>query len=196
MFTGIITHQVTILKQDNGLFTIQKPIDLLVHVWQSISHDGACMSITQYDASTYSFFAMEESLRKTNFWSKQPWDTFNLECCVQTSSMLDGHIVSGHIDTTGTIIEKQYAADHSMMIRISYDRIRDNNVIPKGSIAINGISLTIVDKGEGWCSIRLIPLTLEKTNLGSIAVGDLVNIEFDMIGKYILNALQHTIPTS
>lgn len=189
MFTWIITHQASILNTELGVFTLKRPQDIALHVGQSIAHDGACMTITEVTEATYSFFAMEESFRKTNFWTKIVGDLFNLEFCVQASSMLDGHIVTGHIDTTWTVGETTFAADWSKMIQIQYDSIRDKNIIAKGSIAVNGVSLTVVDVWSGRCTLRLIPLTQTLTNLWSLKTWDVVNIEFDMLGKYVLNYL-------
>lgn len=190
MFTGIITHQWKILNKDNGLFTIQKPTDLSLHIWQSIAHDWACMTVTEITNETYSFFAMEESFRKTNFTQKIPWESFNLELCVQANHMLDGHIVTGHIDTTWTVSSLLDAEDGSRQLTISYDPLRDVNIIPKGSIALNGVSLTVVETWSGRCTVRLIPLTQKVTNLWEVTIGSRVNIEFDMLGKYVLNYMK------
>ena len=196
MFTWIITHQSNILTIDSGIFTLQKPRDIALHIGQSVAHDGACMTVIDITHETYSFFAMEESFSKTNFWQKKHWDTFNLELCVQASSMLDGHIVTGHIDTTWTVIETNHAPDWSKMIKIQYASVRDKNVIAKGSISLNGVSLTVVDVWSGRCTVWLIPLTQKLTNLWTTTSGDTVNIEFDMLGKYVLNYLkkQETTP--
>ena len=195
MFTWIITHKVGIIALQWGTFTMEKPIDLDMHIWQSIAHDGACMSITQVHNDTYSFFAMKESLAKTNFWAKRVWDICNLELCIQANNMLDGHIVSGHIDTTWVISSLQHHEDGSKKIEISYDTQRDVYVVPKWSIAINGVSLTVVDVHPWSCTIRLIPLTQQITNLWNICVWDLVNIEYDMFGKYIINYLKKVHPS-
>ncbi|MDP2670570.1 MAG: riboflavin synthase [bacterium] len=114
-----------------------------------MAHDGACMSVTAMGSDRYSFFAMQESFAKTNFGDKQPGDAFNLETCIQADSMLDGHIVTGHIDTTAKLIQTENAEDGSRKLVFSYDPQRDAYVIPKGSIAINGVSLTVVDALPG-----------------------------------------------
>ncbi len=192
MFTWIVTHQNTILEIQWGTFVLQKPRDLALHLWQSVAHDGACMTVVDITDETYSFFVMEESFRKTNFGQKKIWDVFNIELCVQASHFLDGHIVSGHIDTVGTISEIQQATDGSKQLTISFDAQRKHHLIQKGSIAINGVSLTIVSVWPTRCTVWLIPLTQEITNLWSILEGEQVNLEFDMIGKYILNYLHST----
>lgn len=196
MFTWIITHQHTILEIQWGTFVVQKPTNLVLHLWQSVAHDGACMTVTDVTDETYSFFVMEESFRKTNFGQKKIWEVFNIELCVQASSMLDGHIVTGHIDTPWTISEARFAEDWSKMLKITYDVCRDTNVIEKGSIAINGVSLTVVDVWSGRCTVWLIPLTQTLTNLWSLTPWATVNIEFDMLGKYVLNYLNKQNITS
>lgn len=192
MFTGIITHTATIVDQYQWLFTLQKSNTYpTLHIGQSIAHDGACMTVTDLTDETYSFFAMEESLQKTNFLHKKPGDLFNVEFCVQAHQALDGHIVTGHIDTTWTVTGTKYAADWSKQLTISFDPQRDAYLIPKGSIALNGVSLTVVDTASGYCTVRLIPLTQTATNLGSVHTWSMVNIEFDMIGKYVLQQIKH-----
>jgi riboflavin synthase len=191
MFTGIITHQTAIINTQGGLFTLEKLADMVLHVGQSVAHDGACMTITEVSDETYSFFAMEESLQKTNFSHKKRGDSYNIEFCVQASSMLDGHMVSGHIDTTGTIIKTTVADDGSKKLTIAHDTERDKYRIPKWSITINGVSLTLVELGSWRCTVWLIPLTQAITNLWTLQENDLVNIEFDMFGKYVLNYLEH-----
>jgi riboflavin synthase len=190
MFTWIITHQTTILTIDSGTFTLEKPKDIMLHVGQSVAHDGACMTVIEVTHEIYSFFVMQESFSKTNFWKKKRGDTFNLELCVQASSMLDGHIVTGHVDTTGTISAMTYADDWSKKLTVSFDPQRDINIIPKWSITLNGVSLTVVEVWSGRCTVRLIPLTQQLTNLWTITQGDTINIEFDMLGKYVLNYLK------
>ncbi len=148
------------------------------------------MSITKLTDEAYSFFAMEETIRKTNFWNKKQGDLFNLEFSLHISSLLDGHIVTGHIDTPWRVTDTQIAPDNSKMLQISYDHARDTHVIEKGSIALNGVSLTVVNTWPGRCTVRLIPLTQAVTNLGSVEKGSRVNIEFDMLGKYVLNYMK------
>jgi riboflavin synthase len=196
MFTWIITHQSNILTIDSWIFTLQKPRDIALHIGQSVAHDGACMTVIDITHETYSFFAMEESFSKTNFWRKKSGDTFNVEFCVQATSMLDGHIVTGHIDTTGIISATTYADDWSKKLTITYDSQRDVNIIQKWSITLNGVSLTVVEVWSGRCTVWLIPLTQKITNLWIVTQWDTINIEFDMLGKYVLNYLkkQHTTP--
>jgi riboflavin synthase len=190
MFTGIITHQATIVAIDGWSFTIVSPFETLPTVWQSIAHDGACMTVNAVDTenSRYSFFAMNESLRKTNFSNKSLWDQFNIELCLQAGQRLDGHFVTWHIDTTGTVKTIEPDHDGSTHVHIEYKKSWGPYVIPKWSIAINGVSLTVVEANPWHLSVWLIPLTQEATNLWTLTPWDAVNLEFDMLGKYVLKS--------
>lgn len=187
MFTWIITHQTKIISIDNWLFTVENPFGLEIVEWQSIAHDWACMTVTSFDKKTYSFFAMEESFRKTNFWKKSVGDSFNLELCMQAGARLDGHFVSGHIDSTATVSKREFAEDWSLLLWFDFDKEWSKNVIEKWSITINGVSLTVVHVAPWYLSVWLIPLTQEVTNLGELTLWDTVNFEFDMFGKYVIN---------
>lgn len=187
MFSGIIEKQAKILQIESGRYTVENHFWENLQIGQSIAHDGACMTIESFKDNTYTFFVMEESLKKTNFWEKNPWDTFNIERCLKVWDRLDGHFVSGHIDTTGhvTLLEKK--DDASLIVWVSFDETFSKYTIEKWSIAINGTSLTIVDRNTWYISVSLIPLTQDWTNLWVLKLWDTVNLEFDMIGKYILN---------
>lgn len=188
MFTGIIEKQAEILSIEDGRFTIQNHFWEDVELGQSIAHDWACMTIESFDSEQYSFFAMQESIKKTNFWKKQVWDFFNIERCLKSWDRIDGHFVSGHIDITWEVSLLEKKEDNSLILWVSFDKAFSRYTIPKGSIAINGVSLTIVEKSEGYISVSLIPLTQDWTNLGKLILSEKVNIEFDMLGKYILNS--------
>ena len=198
MFTWIITHQWPIIHTEWWTYTIKNPFNTLPTIGQSIAHDGACMSITTVDATanTYSFFAMTESLNKTNFWKKTLWSSFNLERCIQAHDRLDGHFVTGHIDTTGEVIAVDHISDGSMKVTIRFDYRWQPLLLPKGSIAINGISLTVVDVYEDSFTVWLIPITQQETNLWKTAVWQVVNLEFDMLWKYVLKSQWITLPTA
>ncbi len=189
MFTWIITHQTKILSIKDWVFTVENNFGntLPLHEGQSIAHDWACMTVTEFDDKKYSFFAMEESFRKTNFWTKKAWDLFNLELCMQAWDRLDGHFVSWHIDTIWTVSDIEMAEDGSKKIWFSYNKERSLNVIKKWSITINWISLTVVDVDDWYLSVWLIPLTQEITNLWTIVIWNQVNLEFDMLWKYVIN---------
>ena len=185
MFSGIIEHKARILEKNNGIFRIENTfVDTLIE-WQSIAHDGACMTLTNITSEYYEFFTMKESLSVTNFESKKVWDFFNVERCLKIWDRIDGHMVSGHIDTVWKVILAEIQADGSLLLGISYPTQYDSLVIKKWSITINWVSLTIVSLESGSITVSLIPLTQDWTNLWDCSIADLVNIEFDMIGKYI-----------
>ena len=185
MFSGIIEKKAKILDIENGTYTVENIWNESLQIWQSIAHDWACMTITQSDEKTYSFFVMEESIKKTNFQNKKVWDTFNVEKSLKLSDSLDGHFVSGHIDTTWKITEIIENKDGSIYIHISFDKKFKNLIISKGSITISWVSLTVVEDQENSLSVSIIPLTQEVTNLWDLKEWELVNLEFDILWKYI-----------
>ena len=187
MFSGIIETQAKIIARDKGKFTVENTFPGKLQIGQSIAHDGACMTIESFTDESYSFFVMEESLKKTNFEKKQVWDSFNIERCMKLWDRIDGHFVSGHIDTTWKVTYQEKKEDNSLFIGISFDESFSKYTIEKWSIAINGTSLTIVETKKGYISVSLIPLTQDWTNLWQLSLWDTVNLEFDMLGKYILN---------
>lgn len=184
MFTWLVTHKNIIRSIQDGLFVLERSDAVSLEIWQSIAHDGACMTVESIQDETYTFFAMSESLDKTNLAHKNVWDTCNIEYSMKMWDPLDGHLVSGHIDTTGTVSKLTRWDDDALQIHITFDAAFDALIAPKGSIAINGVSLTVVDTQLWWCSVWLIPLTQQETNLWSLEIGDIVNIEFDMLAKY------------
>ena len=185
MFSGIIEHQAKILDIRDGVFRIENTFGEVLTVWKSIAHDGACMTITKSEKSYYEFFSMQESLSVTNFSTKKIGDTFNVERSLKLWDRIDGHFVSGHIDTVWKVILLEKQGDGSLIFGVSYDIHYNPLVIKKWSITINGVSLTIVDLDSGMITVSLIPLTQDWTNLGSARIGDRVNLEFDMLGKYV-----------
>ncbi|MFA6090265.1 MAG: riboflavin synthase [Candidatus Gracilibacteria bacterium] len=191
MFSGIIEQKAKILNIQNGVLTIENTFQEIPTIGQSIAHDGACMTITDADAEKYSFFAMEESLKITNFGTKKIGDFFNVERSLKMGDRIDGHFVTGHVDTVGNITEIIINNDQSKILTVHFDPKFQNFIIQKGSITINGVSLTIVDQGRNFLSVSLIHLTQEITNLGDLRMGDNVNLEFDMMGKYISKMMGH-----
>lgn len=185
MFSWIIENKARILDIKDGLFSVENTFDEILSIWQSVAHDGACMTITRADKDSYSFFAMQESLKITNFWKKEIGDYFNVERSIKVWDRVDGHFVSGHIDTTGKVSKLIKNTDGSLILGIDFDKEYDNFIIKKWSITINGVSLTIVDESNWFLSVSLIPLTQEITNLWDLKIWDTVNLEFDMMGKYI-----------
>lgn len=185
MFSGIIEHKAKILDRQWGLFRIENTFDESLQIGQSIAHDGACMTLTLITPEYYEFFVMEESLSVTNFASKKKDDYFNVERSMKLGDRVDGHIVSGHIDTVWKVIQKDFQGDGSCILGIEYANQYDSFILRKGSITVNGVSLTVV-MSESWkFSVSLIPLTQDWTNLGTIVRGDYVNLEFDIFAKYI-----------
>jgi len=186
MFTGIIEHKAKILSVQDWVFRVENLFNENINIWQSIAHDGACMTVNEIHDRSYSFFMMQESLEKTNFWKKNMWDTFNIERCLKIGDRIDGHFVSWHIDTTGEISMREQLSDNSLLLWVRFNKEFSLYTIEKWSITINGVSLTVVDTQPWYLSVSLIPLTQDWTNLWTIELWDKVNLEFDMLGKYIL----------
>ncbi len=190
MFSGIIEHQARILKIEHWVFRVENTFGKGLDEWQSIAHDGACMTLTTITPEYYEFFTMQESLRITNFSMKQVGDTFNVERSLSMSDRIDGHFVTGHIDTIWTVNYLEAQTDGSLVYGIGFDTKFSNLIIKKGSIAINGVSLTVADISDQYFTVSLIPLTQSWTNLGKSKSWDTVNLEFDMIGKYVNKNLE------
>ncbi len=190
MFSWIIEHQARILSRNRGEFTVENTFPEELVLGQSIAHDGACMTLTEWNKDTYSFFVMEESLWVTNLGRKEVGDTFNVERSLKLWDRIDGHMVTGHIDTIWKVTNTLRNEDSSLIISISFDKKYKNLIVKKWSIAINGTSLTIVDTGDDWFSVSLIPLTQDWTNLWKLGIWDIINLEFDMLGKYVAKMLQ------
>lgn len=191
MFSGIIEQKAKILNTQNGIFTIENTFQEIPTIGQSIAHDGACMTITEADTEKYSFFAMEESLKITNFWTKKIGDFFNVERSLKVWDRIDGHFATGHVDTVGKISEIIVNNDQSKLITVHFDTKFHDFIIQKWSITINGVSLTIVAEWIDFLTVSLIHLTQEITNLWNLKVEDSVNLEFDMMGKYISKMLSN-----
>jgi len=189
MFSWIIKNKAKILKIDNWVFEVENIFEKSLKIWISIAHDWACMTVTESTSEKYSFFVMEESIKKTNFRNKKPWDNFNIEWSLKLSDTMDWHFVSGHIDTTGEVTDIKENSDWSKYFYIKFDSKYSNLIIEKWSITINWVSLTIVDDLWDSLSVSVIPLTQEITNIWELKIWDLVNLEFDILWKYI-NKLQ------
>ena len=169
---------------------MKNPFEDVPGIGSSIAHDGACMTVTEADEKFYSFQAIEESLSRTNFWTKNVWGVFNVEQSVTMNQRLDGHLLSGHIDDVGVVEAINEQSDGSKSVFISYDQKYDNLIVEKGWIAINGVSLTVVDDETSRFSVALIPITQSMTNLGLLTIGDQVNLEFDMMAKHVVKYLE------
>jgi len=187
MFTGIIEDLgiVTRLKQEyNNLhITIQSKITSELKIDQSLSHNGVCLTVIHIKGDQYTVTAIKETLDKTNLGNLKNNDVVNLERALKLGARLDGHIVQGHVDQTA-ICTKITDNNGSWLYTFKYDNI-GNITIEKGSITINGVSLTVVDSNNTTFSVAIIPYTFENTNFNQITINSVVNLEFDVIGKYV-----------
>ena len=188
MFTGIVETQ-GILQQietsdRNKIMWIESPVSAELKVDQSVAHNGVCLTIEEVIDKVHRVTAIRETLLKTNIESWKVGTAVNIERCISMNGRIDGHIVQGHVDTTGRCIavnENQGSTEY----RIGFPRELAHLVIEKGSICINGISLTAFDVAMEELSVAIIPYTLNNTNMKYVQEGDLLNIEFDVVGKYI-----------
>lgn len=187
MFTGIIETTSTVLGQrcdGNGLvLQIARPDGWEINTGQSIAIEGVCLTVTSFDDESFFVTLVAETLDKTTFGLVVP-KTVNLERALQHGSRLDGHMVQGHVDTTGRVVGV-LENGISLELSVAFDGTFDALLIKKGSVAINGVSLTVTRCDSGKLSVVLIPHTVEVTTLGELREGDAVNLEFDIIGKYI-----------
>ncbi len=193
MFTGIVETVAEVLSAEregtNVHFWLKSVIASELKVDQSVSHNGVCLTVTQVSADAYKVTAVEETLKKTNLGALQAGDLVNLERCMPAGGRFDGHIVQGHVDQTGvcTAMEDR---NGSWLFSFSYDTAENRNItVEKGSICVNGVSLTVVNSREGAFQVAIIPYTFEYTNFHSLSVGQTVNLEFDILGKYIQRLL-------
>lgn len=186
MFTGII-EQLGVVKSirkesDNIHFTLEAPFTSELKIDQSVAHNGCCLTVVEISGNEYVVTAIQETLNKTNLGS---WDTgtkVNLERCMQMNGRLDGHIVQGHVDTTGACIAIE---DQNGSWKYTFRYESADLTVEKGSVTVNGTSLTVVDSKTNEFSVCIIPYTYEHTNFHTLEVGATVNLEFDIIGKYV-----------
>ncbi|MEL6389856.1 MAG: riboflavin synthase [Bacteroidota bacterium] len=192
MFTGIIETlgEVKDVKAEgsNHHIRISSTITTELQIDQSVSHNGVCLTVVEIDQDEYVVTAIKETLDRSNLGSLSAGDLINLERCVRLDSRLDGHIVQGHVDATG-ICTAVHEENGSWTYRFEHEPQHAKLIIPKGSVAINGVSLTVVDPGSSDFGVAIIPYTYEHTNFHQIKTGDSVNLEFDILGKYILRNL-------
>ncbi len=188
MFTGIIEGFGKVIKlksdQENLDITLESKLTQDLKIDQSLAHNGVCLTVIDIKENQYVVTAVQETLLKSNLGNLKLGDFINLERAMKINGRLDGHIVQGHIDQTGKCIGVENK-DGSWIYEFEYNSAPGNITIEKGSITINGVSLTVVNSGINTFSVTIIPYTYENTNFNFIKVGDLVNLEFDMIGKYI-----------
>lgn len=188
MFTGIIEQKGIIndiiINGTNRSFQIDSPLSHELKVDQSISHDGVCLTVEKVANNIHVVTAIEETLKKTNLETWKIGTVVNLERCLQFNGRIDGHIVQGHVDTTANCINVT-ERDGSWEYSFQFDKKFAALIIEKGSITINGTSLTCFNVMENEFTVAIIPYTYHHTNISYLQVGTIVNIEFDMIGKYV-----------
>ena len=188
MFTGIIETLGTVREikkdKDNVHITIESLITDELKIDQSVAHNGICMTVVSINKNQYTVTAIGETLKKTNLTYLKIGDAINLERAMKLGDRLDGHIVQGHVDQIGTCTLAN-ETNGSWYYSFEYDESIGNIKIEKGSITVNGVSLTFVDSKKNEFSVAIIPYTFEHTNFKSFEIGTKVNLEFDLIGKYI-----------
>ena len=188
MFTGIIEDLGKVKsirkKEANVNFQIQSTLTNQLKVDQSISHNGVCLTVTKINSNNYEVTAIEETIKKTNLGNLNIGSVINLERAMKIDQLLDGHIVQGHIDQTGECSQVK-TQNGSWIYTFEYDNSKKNITIEKGSIAVNGVSLTVLDSKKSSFSVAIIPHTYKNTNFHKIIKGEIVNLEFDVLGKYI-----------
>lgn len=194
MFTGIIETLGTIEKismdGENKHFCVSSEISNELKEDQSVSHNGVCLTVTKVDGNQYWVTAIKETLSKSNLGELRIGDEVNLERCMLNNGRFDGHIVQGHVDQTGTCTSIKEEKG-SWVFDFEYDPSLKNITIEKGSIALNGVSLTCFNSRTNGFSVAIIPYTFEHTNFHQLKMGDKVNLEFDLIGKYVTKLIDN-----
>jgi len=188
MFTGIIETLGIVkglTKQDGNLhITVSCPLTSELKIDQSVAHNGVCLTVVSIENKNYTVTAIQETIEKTNVGDWKEGDYINLERAMKLGDRLDGHIVQGHVDQTG-FCKSIEETNGSWLYTFSYDSSLNNITIEKGSITVNGVSLTVVNSLVNEFSVAIIPYTYEHTNFHNFNVGTKVNLEFDVIGKYV-----------
>ena len=188
MFSGIVEEAAPVVAlekdQENLHITMECSFTDELKVDQSISHNGVCLTVVKKEGKTFTVTAIRETLEKSNLGLLQIGDKVNLERSLRIDSLLDGHLVQGHVDQTAVCTGVQ-EAEGSWYFTFEYDRDKGNITVEKGSVSVNGVSLTVVNSRDDRFSVAIIPYTYEVTNFHQIREGTVVNLEFDVIGKYI-----------
>lgn len=196
MFSGIVetTARIAAIREEGGNrhFTLECPFTDELKIDQSIAHNGVCLTVVSIEGDRYTTTAIHETLLKSNLGGLRVGDPVNLERSMRPDALLDGHIVQGHVDQTArcTAIDE---ADGSWYFAFEYDPSQGNVTVEKGSVAVNGVSLTVVDSREGAFRVAIIPYTYEHTNFHALKVGSTVNLEFDIVGKYIARLMERYV---
>jgi riboflavin synthase len=193
MFTGIIECIATVVKVEKNKgnldISLKSGITNELKIDQSLCHNGVCLTVVDIDNDVYTVNVISESIERSNFDEIIPGDTVNIERSMSVNSRFDGHIVQGHVDEVAVCTEVK-ETDGSW--KYVFKHSKNNITVEKGSITINGVSLTVVDSTENSFSVAIIPYTYNNTNFNQINVGTKVNIEFDIIGKYISKMINNT----
>lgn len=193
MFTGIIEElgEITDLvrDQDNLHITVKSQLSKELKIDQSLAHNGVCLTVVKLGENTHTITAIKETIDKSNIGNLRIGTRVNLERAMQLGARLDGHIVQGHVDQTAVCTEVK-ELEGSWLYTFSYDNSYNNLTIEKGSITVNGVSLTVVNSKPGSFSVAIIPYTYENTNFHQIKINDKINLEFDVIGKYVAKLLE------
>ncbi|MBQ9469446.1 MAG: riboflavin synthase [Bacteroidales bacterium] len=193
MFSGIVEEAATVValeqEQDNLHLTLRCSFARELKIDQSVAHNGVCLTVVRQEGDCYTVTAIRETLEKSNLGGLQVGDLVNLERSMRMDALLDGHMVQGHVDQTA-VCTRVDEAEGSWYYTFEYDPSRGNITVEKGSVAVNGVSLTVVNSQRGSFQVAIIPYTYEHTNFHRIAEGTRVNLEFDIVGKYITQMLR------
>lgn len=193
MFSGIVEESAKVValerEKENLHITLTCSFVKDLKIDQSVSHNGVCLTVVKKDDNTYTVTAIKETLEKSNLGLLKVGDKVNVERSMKIDSLLDGHMVQGHVDQTAICTDVK-EADGSWYYTFEYDPSRGNITVEKGSIAVNGVSLTVVNSCENSFQVAIIPYTYEHTNFHEIKKGTVVNLEFDIVGKYITKILK------
>jgi len=193
MFSGIVEEAATVVKLEKELenlhITMKCSFVSDLKIDQSLAHNGVCLTVVKKENETYTVTAIKETLLKSNLGHLKVGDKVNLERSMRLNDRLDGHIVQGHVDQTAVCTEVKEASG-SWYFTFTYDFVKENITVEKGSITVNGVSLTVVNSQKNSFQVAIIPYTYEHTNFHQFKVGTIVNLEFDIIGKYVARLLE------
>lgn len=196
MFSGIVEEAAPVIslvkEKENLHITMECSFTDELKIDQSIAHNGVCLTVVKKNEKTYTVTAIKETLEKSNLGLLQPGDKVNLERSMRLNERLDGHIVQGHVDQTAVCTEIT-EAQGSWYFTFEYDPSKGNITVEKGSVTVNGVSLTVVNSGMKSFQVAIIPFTYEVTNFHQIKVGTVVNLEFDIIGKYVTKIMSYQL---
>jgi riboflavin synthase len=189
MFSGIVEGIGTVVRieqeRSNIHFTLRSSFTHELAIDQSVAHNGVCLTVVALEGDLYTVTAIDETLKRTNLGEWKVGTEVNLERCLRLSDRIDGHMVQGHVDTTASCVSAEDMGG-SWKYAFNYEHRPEWTTVPKGSICVNGVSLTVVDSDKGSFSVCIIPYTYEHTNFNHLVAGSRVNLEFDIIGKYVM----------